>query len=60
MMSIVVVMGFAICFLYWWTNNFVPLPERSIKKKVPIPSLSHSVCVILSVLSNNDYSNTIA
>ncbi|WJX48834.1 hypothetical protein P8452_35344 [Trifolium repens] len=33
MMSIVVVMGFAICFLYWWTNNFVPLPERSIKKK---------------------------
>ncbi|GAU44481.1 hypothetical protein TSUD_261210 [Trifolium subterraneum] len=33
MMSIVVIMGFAICFLYWWTNNFVPLPERSIKKK---------------------------
>jgi AAA family ATP:ADP antiporter len=58
MMSIVVVMGFAICFLYWWTNNFVPLPERSIKKKVPTPSLS--LCVILSVLSNNDYSNTIA
>jgi len=36
MMSIVVVMGFAICFLYWWTNNYVPLPERSIKKKVQI------------------------
>ncbi|XP_045830136.1 plastidic ATP/ADP-transporter [Trifolium pratense] len=33
MMSIVVIMGFAICLLYWWTNNFVPLPERSVKKK---------------------------
>ncbi|XP_058728939.1 ADP,ATP carrier protein 1, chloroplastic-like [Vicia villosa] len=33
MMSIVVIMGFAICGLYWWTNNFVPLPERSVKKK---------------------------
>ncbi|CAL5373555.1 unnamed protein product [Camellia sinensis] len=34
MMSIVVVMGFAICFLYWWVNNYVPLPTRSKKKKV--------------------------
>ncbi|XP_061347096.1 plastidic ATP/ADP-transporter-like [Gastrolobium bilobum] len=33
MMSIVVVMGFAICFLYWWVNNYVPLPTRSKKKK---------------------------
>ena len=33
MMSIVVGMGFAICFLYWWVNNYVPLPERSKKKK---------------------------
>ncbi|XP_061365060.1 plastidic ATP/ADP-transporter-like [Gastrolobium bilobum] len=33
MMSIVVLMGFAICFLYWWVNNFVPLPTRSKKKK---------------------------
>lgn len=34
MMSIVVLMGFAICGLYWWVNTFVPLPTRSKKKKV--------------------------
>lgn len=34
MMSIVVLMGFAICFLYWWVNTYVPLPTRSKKKKV--------------------------
>lgn len=34
MMSIVVLMGFTICFLYWWVNNYVPLPTRSKKKKV--------------------------
>ncbi|XP_027340377.1 ADP,ATP carrier protein 1, chloroplastic-like [Abrus precatorius] len=33
MMSIVVAMGLAICFLYWWVNNYVPLPARSKKKK---------------------------
>ncbi|TYI89621.1 hypothetical protein E1A91_D03G068900v1 [Gossypium mustelinum] len=33
MMSIVVLMGLAICFLYWWVNKFVPLPTRSMKKK---------------------------
>ncbi|KAE9585847.1 hypothetical protein Lal_00010333 [Lupinus albus] len=33
MMSIVVGMGLAICFLYWWVNNYVPLPTRSKKKK---------------------------
>ncbi|KAG6728001.1 hypothetical protein I3842_02G151300 [Carya illinoinensis] len=33
MMSIVVLMGLAICFLYWWVNNYVPLPTRSKKKK---------------------------
>ncbi|KAL7140011.1 hypothetical protein ABFS83_09G092000 [Erythranthe nasuta] len=33
MMSIVVVMGFAICGLYWWVNNNVDLPSRSMKKK---------------------------
>ncbi|KAK2974347.1 hypothetical protein RJ640_021203 [Escallonia rubra] len=33
MMSIVVVMGFAICGLYWWVNSYVPLPTRSKKKK---------------------------
>ncbi|KAG6430009.1 hypothetical protein SASPL_108068 [Salvia splendens] len=33
MMSIVVAMGFAICFLYWWVNNNVQLPARSLKKK---------------------------
>lgn len=34
MMSIVVLMGLTICFLYWWVNNYVPLPTRSKKKKV--------------------------
>ncbi|KAK9677178.1 hypothetical protein RND81_11G125700 [Saponaria officinalis] len=33
MMSIVVGMGLAICFLYWWVNKYVPLPTRSISKK---------------------------
>ncbi|KAK1358240.1 ADP,ATP carrier protein [Heracleum sosnowskyi] len=33
MMSIVVVMGLAICALYWWVNTYVPLPTRSKKKK---------------------------
>ncbi|KAL7152506.1 hypothetical protein ABFS83_04G102300 [Erythranthe nasuta] len=33
MMSIVVAMGLAICFLYWWVNRYVPLPTRSLKKK---------------------------
>ncbi|KAI6671961.1 hypothetical protein NL676_006846 [Syzygium grande] len=33
MMSIVVVMGLAICGLYWWVNTFVPLPSRSKRKK---------------------------
>lgn len=33
MMSIVVLMGFAICFFYWWVNHNVPLPTRSKKKK---------------------------
>ncbi|KAK8559853.1 hypothetical protein V6N13_016586 [Hibiscus sabdariffa] len=33
MMSIVVLMGFTICFLYWWVNKYVPLPKRSRKKK---------------------------
>ncbi|CAH2041874.1 unnamed protein product [Thlaspi arvense] len=35
MMSIVVLMGLAICFLYWWANHNVPLPSRSKKKKFP-------------------------
>ncbi|KAH7866304.1 hypothetical protein Vadar_018552 [Vaccinium darrowii] len=33
MMSIVVLMGLTICALYWWVNNYVPLPSRSKKKK---------------------------
>lgn len=36
MMSIVVLLGVAICFLYWWVNSYVPLPTRSKKKKVII------------------------
>lgn len=33
MMTIVVLMGAAICGLYWWVNAYVPLPTRSKKKK---------------------------
>ncbi|KAK6914953.1 ADP/ATP carrier protein, bacterial type [Dillenia turbinata] len=33
MMSIVVLMGLAICGLYWWVNTFVESPTRSRKKK---------------------------
>ncbi|WCJ40637.1 ADP ATP carrier protein 1 chloroplastic [Euphorbia peplus] len=33
MMSIVVLMGLAICGCYWWVNNYVPAPTRSKKKK---------------------------
>ncbi|EPS64663.1 hypothetical protein M569_10117 [Genlisea aurea] len=33
MMSIVVAMGLAICFIYWWVNRNVPLQTRSVKKK---------------------------
>ena len=40
MMSIVVGMGLAICFLYWWVNTYVPLPARSQKKKVTVCSVS--------------------
>ncbi|KAL9673620.1 hypothetical protein QQ045_029881 [Rhodiola kirilowii] len=32
-MSIVVLMGLAICGCYWWVNTFVPLPLRSSSKK---------------------------
>ncbi|CAH9088523.1 unnamed protein product [Cuscuta europaea] len=33
MMSIVVLMGLAICSIYWWVNHNVSLPSRSLKKK---------------------------
>ncbi|XP_027150032.1 plastidic ATP/ADP-transporter-like isoform X3 [Coffea eugenioides] len=33
MMTVVVLMGAAICFFYWWVNRNVPLPTRSKKKK---------------------------
>nr|GMD94336.1 plastidic ATP/ADP-transporter-like [Ipomoea batatas] len=33
MMTIVVLMGLAICSLYWWVNTNVDLPARSKKKK---------------------------
>ncbi|CAL5210636.1 unnamed protein product [Lathyrus oleraceus] len=48
MMSIVVLMGFAICGLYWWTNNFVPLPERSVKKKKPKMGTMESLKFLVS------------
>jgi len=49
MMSIVVVMGFAICFLYWWVNNYVPLPTRSKKKKVIIFTDAVSLDIIFQL-----------
>nr|GMD32389.1 plastidic ATP/ADP-transporter [Ipomoea batatas]GMD37295.1 plastidic ATP/ADP-transporter [Ipomoea batatas] len=33
MMTIVVLMGLAICSIYWWVNHNVSLPTRSQKKK---------------------------
>ncbi|GAB2228147.1 hypothetical protein Droror1_Dr00009977 [Drosera rotundifolia] len=33
MMSIVVLMGLAICAIYWWVNTYVPLQVRTRKKK---------------------------
>lgn len=39
MMSIVVLMGLAICFIYWWVNKSVPLPTRSKKKKVILSTI---------------------
>ncbi|CAL5439944.1 unnamed protein product [Camellia sinensis] len=39
MMSIVVLMGLTICFIYWWVNNYVPLPARSKKKKEEKPKM---------------------
>ncbi|KAF9613546.1 hypothetical protein IFM89_008674 [Coptis chinensis] len=33
MMSIVVLMGCIISFIYWWVNAYVPLPERKSAKK---------------------------
>ncbi|KAK1572565.1 hypothetical protein Q3G72_034615 [Acer saccharum] len=38
-MSIVVVMGIAICSVYWWVNTSVPLPTRSKKKKKEKPKM---------------------
>lgn len=44
MMSLVVVLGFAICGIYWWVNKFVlndpSLPKAEKRKKV------HSVCLV--------------
>lgn len=45
MMSIVVGMGLVICFLYWWVNNYVPLPTRSKKKKVIFWKTDILVCI---------------
>lgn len=42
MMSIVVLMGLAICGIYWWVNHNVALPNRSKKKKVT----SHNLVLI--------------
>lgn len=46
MMSIVVLMGVAICALYWWVNSYVPLPTRSKKKKVIVCLETFSLLII--------------
>ncbi|KAE9588032.1 putative ADP/ATP carrier protein [Lupinus albus] len=48
MMSIVVGMGLVICFLYWWVNNYVPLPTRSKKKKKPKMGTMESLKFLVS------------
>ncbi|KAK4754289.1 hypothetical protein SAY87_002393 [Trapa incisa] len=48
MMSIVVVMGLAICGLYWWVNTFVPLPTRSKKKEKPKMGTMESLKFLVS------------
>uniref|UniRef100_A0A2P2IWR4 ADP,ATP carrier protein n=1 Tax=Rhizophora mucronata TaxID=61149 RepID=A0A2P2IWR4_RHIMU len=57
MMSIVVLMGLAICFLYWWVNRFVPMPTRSKKKK---EKLKLSTAESLKVLVSSKYIRNLA
>lgn len=57
MMSIVVGMGVAICFLYWWVNHNVPLPTRS-KKKKEKPNLS--TMESLKILASSKYIRDLA
>ncbi|KAL3343649.1 hypothetical protein AABB24_027261 [Solanum stoloniferum] len=57
MMSIVVGMGVAICFIYWWVNHNVPLPTRS-KKKKEKPNLS--TMESLKILASSKYIRDLA
>ncbi|CAN4086758.1 unnamed protein product [Withania somnifera] len=57
MMSIVVGMGVAICFIYWWVNHNVPLPTRSTKKKEK-PNLS--TMESLKILASSKYIRDLA
>ncbi|KAG5619043.1 hypothetical protein H5410_018867 [Solanum commersonii] len=57
MMSIVVGMGVAICFIYWWVNRNVPLPTRS-KKKKEKPNLS--TMESLKILASSKYIRDLA
>ncbi|KAK4361957.1 hypothetical protein RND71_017198 [Anisodus tanguticus] len=57
MMSIVVGMGVAICFVYWWVNHNVPLPTRS-KKKKEKPNLS--TMESLKILASSKYIRDLA
>lgn len=57
MMSIVVMMGFAICGLYWWTNAYAPLPTRSKKKKVIY--CYETTCLHISVVVINRLSDSV-
>ncbi|CAN4088900.1 unnamed protein product [Withania somnifera] len=57
MMSIVVGMGVAICFIYWWVNCNVSLPTRS-KKKKEKPNLS--TMESLKILASSKYIRDLA
>ncbi|CAN6683201.1 unnamed protein product [Malus baccata var. baccata] len=56
MMSIVVMLGFAICGLYWWVNAYVPLPTRS-KKKKEKPKMGTMESLKFLFPSPNEYSS---
>ncbi|KAM0004935.1 putative ADP/ATP carrier protein, bacterial type [Helianthus debilis subsp. tardiflorus] len=57
MMSIVVIMGLAICGLYWWVNTYVPLPTRSKKKKEKV---NMSTMESLKFLASSPYIRDLA
>jgi len=50
MMSIVVLMGLAICFFYWWVNTYAPLPTRSSSRKKKVRNVDSSSMKMLGLV----------